>query len=183
MEACVQARQVLQANISLAIPQVGIEAVELPDSSDILGAFMFGIGDAVAGVNGPPSLPTQQILVANGEVEFIGNLNATEYDAFIELADIDHFGISKSQGFGNAGDEETLQEEGGFQFFGNFVPVANRSQAESTQLVSEVGVAALNSMLCGPRGEVEKVPEYVIEADGDVSELASWLSWIRTDMK
>lgn len=55
---------------------------------------MLGLGElSTLPVTGPSSLPNQKILVANGEIEFVGTLNATEYDAFVELANVDHFGI------------------------------------------------------------------------------------------
>lgn len=158
----VQARLVLQANtteIDVAITNLPI--VDLPEYSQILGAFMFGVGENNALAAGPPSLPEQKILVANGEFEFVGNLNDTEYDAFIELANIDHFSIADSAFDGSAP-----------------VPLGTRPQAEAAELVSQVGVAALNSMLCGAVGTSGDAPEYVTVADGTDVELATWLSWL-----
>lgn len=122
---------------------------------------MFGVGDNTQLVRGPPSLAYQTILVANGDTEFVGNLSATEYDAFMELENIDHLGIAYTALSPN-----------------DAIPRATRPQAEASNLVAKVGLAALNSMICDAVEGAEQVPEFVVATDGNEDVLAGWLSWL-----
>jgi hypothetical protein len=90
-----QAKITLLANVTVPLPiDFTAVPVSLPQYSEILGAFLFGFVE-LTGAEGS-ILPEQKILVANGELDRIvirddPELNATETETYITVADLDHF--------------------------------------------------------------------------------------------
>lgn len=57
------------------------------------------------------------------------------------------------------------------------------SRAEEVALVSDIGIAALGSMLCGPiEGASMDLPPYVLDATpaADASALEDWMTWLNS---
>ena len=57
---------------------------------------------------------------------------------------------------------------------------SSRPQEEAIALVSEIGVAALNSMVCGATDASTVPPAYVVATtpSEDASDLDIWISWL-----
>jgi hypothetical protein len=154
----------------VSLESLGVQTVDIPVYPQILGAFLSGTGEIFARAFGPPSLPNRKILIGQGDLDFeyTGGLNGTEYDALLEVKDLDHYSIADSV------------------FTSNFTgPLTDRPRDEQRRITAEIAVGALNAITCGAALDgATETPAYVIRTCGDVgttgepSDLAAWLSWL-----